>query len=143
MKQINFDMDGTIADFYGVEGWLDDLQSSRVRPYVEAKPLFNMSLFARYLNKLQRNGYTLAVISWTAKDSTPEYHEIVKLAKLNWLHRHLPSVHWDEIIITDYGTPKSTLGSGILFDDNETIREDWGENAYDIDNIIGILKSLI
>ena len=29
--RICFDMDGTIADLYGVEGWLDDLISENVR----------------------------------------------------------------------------------------------------------------
>ena len=37
-KQINFDMDGTLVDFYGVEGWLDDLMNRNTRPYREAKP---------------------------------------------------------------------------------------------------------
>ena len=31
-KVIVFDMDGTITDFYGVEGWLDDLHASNPRP---------------------------------------------------------------------------------------------------------------
>ena len=43
-KAIFFDMDGTIADLYGVDGWLDDLRAERVRPYAEAKPLVNLSL---------------------------------------------------------------------------------------------------
>ena len=32
-KKIYFDMDGTIADFYGVDGWLADLEAHNVRPY--------------------------------------------------------------------------------------------------------------
>ena len=35
---IFFDMDGTIADLYGVENWLDYLIASDVLPYEIAKP---------------------------------------------------------------------------------------------------------
>ena len=38
---IYFDMDGTLANFYGVKGWLDDLQNFRTRPYELAEPLFD------------------------------------------------------------------------------------------------------
>ena len=64
-KIINFDMDGTIADLYGVDGWLDDLINGNTRPYDIAKPLLNMSALARVLNKLQRLGYKINIISWT------------------------------------------------------------------------------
>ena len=36
---INFDMDGTIADLYGVENWLDYLIAGDVFPYENADPL--------------------------------------------------------------------------------------------------------
>ena len=55
--RINFDMDGTIANFYGVENWLDYLKAEDTKPYEIAKPLFNFSAFARLLNKAKRNGY--------------------------------------------------------------------------------------
>jgi len=38
-KEINFDMDGTIADLYGCENWLEDILAERVNPYERAKPL--------------------------------------------------------------------------------------------------------
>ena len=41
-KMICFDMDGTIADLYGVDGWLDDLINKSARPYEVAKPLVNL-----------------------------------------------------------------------------------------------------
>ena len=53
---INFDMDGTIADLYGVENWLDYLIAENTRPYAIAKPLVNLSALARKLNALQRMG---------------------------------------------------------------------------------------
>lgn len=136
-----FDMDGTIANLYGVNGWLDDLINSNTRPYDEAEPLLNFSVFARELHKLQRKNIKIGIISWLSKSGTEEYNERVTVSKLKWLKRHLPSVVWDEIHIVSYGTPKSTCGSGILFDDEEANREEWNGIAYDVHNIIEILRA--
>ena len=134
-------MDGTIANLYGVNGWLDDLINSNTRPYDEAEPLLNFSVFARELHKLQRKNIKIGIISWLSKSGTEEYNERVTVSKLKWLKRHLPSVVWDEIHIVSYGTPKSTCGSGILFDDEEANREEWNGIAYDVHNIIEILRA--
>ena len=67
---INFDMDGTIADLYGEENWLDDLINERTTPYANAKPL------------------------------------------------------------------------DILFDDEEKNRNNWTGRAYDVENILEILKKI-
>lgn len=141
-NKIFFDMDGTIANLYGVEGWLDYIISGDATPYAIAKPLLNLSLLARTLNQLQRKGYEIGVISWLAKNSSAEYDERVTKAKREWLAKHLPSIHFDEIHIVAYGTPKYTLGNGILFDDEKPNRDAWGDGAYDVHNIIEILKSL-
>jgi hypothetical protein len=140
--EINFDMDGTLADFYGVENWLQYLIDGNPFPYENAKPLVNMSALARRLHTLQRKGYKVNVISWLAKNSTAEFDEAVTEAKKRWLRKHLPSVHWDNINIVGYGTPKNTIGCGILFDDEEPNRNMWGEGAYDVHNILEILKGI-
>lgn len=142
IKEINFDMDGTIANLYGVENWLDYLMAKDTTPYEVAKPLVNLSSLARVLNRLQRNGYTIGIISWLAKNTDNEYNTRVEEVKMAWLAKHLPSVKWDKISIVAYGTPKSTCGNGILFDDEEPNRKEWRGQAYDVDNIIEILKKL-
>ena len=75
-RTIWFDMDGTIADLYNVENWLPKLRSYDPSPYAEAKVMWNMSLLARYLNKLQKLGYWIGIISWASKDSTKEYDRV-------------------------------------------------------------------
>lgn len=138
-----FDMDGTIADLYGVEGWLDDIIARRTRPYDEARTLVNMSTLARLLHKVQANGHEIGIISWTAKNGSDLYNGQVALAKMLWLHRHLPSVKWDEIKIVPYGTNKRIATNGdILFDDEEPNRIAWGEGAYTPDQIISVLKEI-
>ena len=145
MKKIYFDMEGTIADLYGVEGWLEYITNGNPFPYENAKPMVNMNRLARRLNTLQKEGCEICVISWLAKTSTSEYDELVKRAKLEWLAKHLPSVHWDNINIVEYGTPKENFCEtpfDILFDDEEKNRENWNGIAFDVDDIMGILKTL-
>ena len=140
MKKIWFDMDGTIADLYGVEGWLEMLNDEDPTPYEAAKPLVNLSRLARYLNKLQKNGWEIGIISWLSKYSTPEYDEAVTGAKMFWLSLHLPSVKWNEIKIVPYGTNKyQTCGGGCLFDDEAKNRDTWEDSAYTPDQIFEIL----
>lgn len=139
--EINFDMDGTIADFYGVDGWLDDLINESARPYIEAKPMFNFSAFARQIHRLQRIGYKVNIISWLSKSGSSEFNELVTEAKIAWLARHLPSVKFDNISIIKYGTPKSQYGVGILFDDEIGNREEWNGIAYSAENILNVLRN--
>ena len=142
---IFFDMDGTIADLYGVENWLDYLIASDALPYEIAKPLIRLNALARILNRLQKQGYKVGVISWLAKNSNTDYDEKVTKAKKEWLKKHLASVNFDEIHIVKYGTPKQTFvktENDILFDDEEKNRNDWTGKAFDVNEIIEILKGM-
>lgn len=147
MKAIYFDMDGTIANFYDVPNWLDFLIASDPTPYRVAKPLVNMNSLARLLNRLRARGYHIGIVSWTSKSGTDEFNEAIKVAKLKWLDRHLHSVTWDEIEIIPYGFPKQKAvryaSEGILFDDEAPNRNNWTGTAYDVENILEILKGLI
>lgn len=139
-----FDMDGTIANLYGVDGWLDYLIAEDATPYLIAEPLINLSLFARYLNQLQRLGINIGIVSWLAKNSNDEYDALVTEAKQKWLRNHLKSVEWDEIHIVKYGTPKQTVVNdiGFLFDDEAPNREKWDKRySYDEKEILETLKS--
>lgn len=143
--RICFDMDGTIADLYGVDGWLQDLINQNTRPYRKAKVMINMNSLARVLNRLQRNGYEIGIISWLSKNGTQEYNEAVANVKRQWLALHLASVHFDFIEIVNYGTDKNIVNTGandILFDDEIGNRENWNGIAYDVNNIIEVLRGL-
>lgn len=142
---INFDMDGTFVDLYGVKNWLEMLIAEDTTPYATAEPLLRLCTLARMLNKLQRNGYEIAVISWLSKSGTEEYNRAVTEVKMAWLAEHLPSVKWDRITIVPYGTPKQNFCENpldILFDDEERNRTNWTGRAFDVQNIVEILKTL-
>lgn len=145
-RTIWFDMDGTLNRFYDVPNWLPKLRSFDPSPYAEAEVMHNMSLLARYLNKLQKMGYRIGIISWLAKDSTYEYDRQVAEVKREWLQIHLGSVRFDAIHITSYGVPKElymTASDDILFDDNAEIRGEWDGEAYEPCEIIRVLKELV
>ena len=141
-KEIWFDMDGTIADLYGVEGWLDMLLNENTKPYEIAKPLVNMRELAKVLNKLIEKGWEIGVISWLAKNGTNDYNKKVANAKMKWLAKHLKSVKFAKIDIVEYGTPKQINRNGILFDDEKQNRENWLGVAYNVENIIQVLREL-
>ena len=145
-KAIYFDMDGTIANLYGVDNWLYNLEHFQTKPYREAKPLVNMRELARILNTLQKNGYHVGIISWLSKAHNAEYDAKVTATKKTWLNKHLGSVQFDEIKIVPYGTPKQEsvdFPAGILFDDEKPNRDNWCGNAYDVENILEILQNLL
>lgn len=144
-KAIYFDMDGTIADLYGVPDWLELLLELRPEPYEAAAPLLKLQPLARRLNQLQKSGYKIGIVSWTSKQATIEYMEEINKAKRKWLSIHLKSVQWDEIHIVEYGTPKEEVvnyPNGILFDDEERNRENWKGKAFKETEIIKILKAI-
>ena len=142
---IYFDMDGTIADLYGVNNWLHRIRAYDAKIYAEARPLCNMNTLARKLNRIQRKGVKIGVISWGSKDKDPAFLEAVKTEKMRWLRQHLRSVSFDEIHIVEYGTPKSSFRSSfddILFDDEVGNLTDWGMGGFHPDAITTVLKAL-
>ena len=143
-KILVFDMDGTIADFYGVEGWLNDLQNENPRPYIQANPFYNMDYMAEILKALKLIGYKIVITTWLSKNSTKKFDDIVRKAKLEWLEiYHFP---YDEIHLVKYGTTKANCtrklgGYQILFDDNAQVRKGWKLGAT-IDANNNILEEL-
>jgi len=147
-KILVFDMDGTIADFYGVDGWLNDLRTSNPRPYIQAKPMYNMKELIDILTTLKNQGWRIIVTSWLAKGSTQSFDRMVRYAKLEWLEKN--NFPYDEIHLVKYGTTKANCtrkhgGYQILIDDNEQVRKGWtlGHTIDANENILKELKKLI
>lgn len=142
--KIWFDMDGTIADLYGVENWLEMLIAHDETPYAIAKPIVNLSVLARLINKVQRKGFEICIVSALAKDSTAEYDERVRNAKIKWLANHLKSVHFDEIRFVPYWYTKNDVNTGadVLFDDEERHLEKWTGTAVHASKMIETLKAI-
>jgi len=142
--KIWFDMDGTIADLYGVKNWLERLNAHDATPYIEACPLCSMNALAKLLNALHKRGHYIGIISWCSADNNRDYYHAVAKAKYDWLRAHLPSVCFDALLFVPYGTDKAqATGGGVLFDDNDAIREGWGADAYEPSEIFAVLRELL
>lgn len=148
MKMLVFDMDGTIADLYGVENWLTDLRAENARPYEVAKPMYNMVELNRILQILKRRGWTICVTTWLAKEATKEYNKAVTKAKKAWLEKY--DFPYDEIHCVKYGTTKANCtrkkgGFQILIDDNKKVRDGWtlGTTVNAEHNILDFLTALM
>ena len=130
VKMICFDMDGTIADLYGVNGWLEMLRRYDPTPYIKARPMWDMDELATILNCLRIMGVEVRIITWLSKESTKEYDKEVRVAKREWLEAYdFPFDHFHGVA---YGSTKADsvrryLGEGeaILIDDNAKVREGW------------------
>jgi len=142
MKIINFDMDGTLADFYGVENWLNYLTNEDVTPYEKAKPLYNTVEISALLSELQKDGYEINIISWGAKNSSEKFLDETKKAKIAWLEKYF-DVKFDNIFVVPYGTPKDTIKKGILFDDDNKIRIAYNGVSFKPKYIISLLYTLL
>lgn len=145
MKKIWFDMDGTIADLYGVKDWLPKLQAHDPTPYAKAKPLVNMAALSRMMRNRQAKGYKVCIVSALSKNSTPAYDAAVMKAKIAWLKKHLASVQFDEIRFVPYSFQKEDVNSGgdILFDDEQRHLEAWTGTAYHAKEMMEKLKRVV
>ena len=143
-KILVFDMDGTIADFYGVEGWLNDLEAESTRPYEEARPLYDVNYLNNLIERLKMVGWKIIITTWLSKNGTKEFNDRTRKAKLEWLEKyHFP---YDEIHLVKYGTTKANCtryigGYQVLVDDNEKVRKGWKLGAT-IDANNNILEEL-
>lgn len=131
LKMLIFDMDGTVADLYGVPNWLPMLRAFDPTPYRLAKPMWDMEELARLLRLAQTKGIEVRIVTWLSKDSTPEYDRLVRVAKREWLgETDFPYDHFHGV---KYGATKADsvrkyLHEGetaILFDDNAKVRQGW------------------
>jgi hypothetical protein len=130
VKMICFDMDGTIANLYGVNNWLEKLRAFDPTPYAEAEPLWDMAELNEVLNSLRICGIEVRIITWLSKETTTEYDNLVREAKREWLEKC--GFPFDNFHGVAYGTTKANCvrkyldeGEAILIDDNAKVREGW------------------
>lgn len=148
-KMICFDMDGTIADLYAVDGWLGKLRTEDASPYEEAAPMWDMVELGRVLNRLIDKGWEVRIISWLSMNSSEAYKQAVRQAKIDWLKKY--DFPYKTAHLVAYGTTKADCvrkyrPNAILIDDNSKVRQGWtlGETINPREeNIIETLKFLL
>ena len=120
--KILFDLDGTIADLYGHNDWLERLQAE-VPIYEELEPLVDMVKLTTIAKKLIEKGVEFGVVTWLAMGASEEYEFITSMEKYRWCKKYIPFI--TEFECQPYGTPKQTNYRNrqcILIDDNAEVR---------------------
>ena len=144
MQAVYFDMDGTIANLYNVEGWERKLNAEDASPYADASPLVDMVRLAAIIAELRSAGVTVGVISWGAMHGTTEYTRKVKRVKMEWCKCY--GLQFDEFHVVKYGTPKHRVAKckrSILVDDNSDVRKAWNNgNTIDASDPAKMLETL-
>jgi hypothetical protein len=126
--KIYFDMDGTIADFYGQSDWLEKLRNEQNGAFADCKPLFNRKRFSAVVSRLLTIGVQFGVITWLPMDASPEYEEVCAAEKKKWCAAYLPFI--SEFTAQSYGVPKQKAirkhsSTEILIDDNAEVCRRW------------------
>lgn len=118
--RVYLDMDGTIANLYGIEGWLDRLRNEDEKIFLECTPLISES---KLLRTFPKEKYEIIILSMTPLGATSKYCENVAKQKDEWLDKYFPGI--TKRIYKRYGHNKNLKNSknAILVDDSEPIRE--------------------
>lgn len=145
MKSINFDLDGSVAALYSVPHWLDKIHTEDPSPYLDAEPMWDMEKLAEVLKLLQSAGWEINVITWLAKNSSEDYKDAVREAKLAWLDKW--GFVYDHFHGVQYGATKADsvrkrTDYGILIDDNEKVRNGWSLGATIDPTQVDIIEAL-
>ena len=121
-KTVYLDMDGTIADLYGINNWLERLRNEDHTIFEECEPFISES---DLMNYFPTEEYEIRICSMTPKNATKEYCEDVKKQKNAWLDKFFPNIK--KRYYLPYGNNKNYKNSKdcILVDDNKNIRENY------------------
>lgn len=149
---IYFDMDGTITDLYGFNGWFDCLQNEQTDPYTKAGLLVDGEQLRNFLAAGKAAGVLFGVISWGAKNASKDYQKAIRRAKIDWLKKNNLLEYFSELHVIKYGTPKNRVAknrTGVLVDDElqrwnveKLVTADNFHNILNVENLWSCLFSL-
>ena len=123
-----FDLDGTLADLYNAENWLERLENEESGVFSNLEPLIDEEKFKKWARERLADGDRIAVITWLPRGASEEYEKICAREKEAWINQHFPFI--SEINCLSYGIPKQyaikkRTFSMILVDDNEEVLQMW------------------
>lgn len=145
-KSINFDLDGSVCALYSVPNWLEKLRAEDPSPYLDAEPMWDMEKLAKVLSLLKSAGWEINIITWLSMNSSEEYKDAVRAAKLAWLDKW--GFVYDHFHGVQYGATKADsvrkrTDYGILIDDNEKVRNGWSLGATIDPTQVDIIEALM
>ena len=149
MKSIWFDMDGTIAELYKVEGWLPKLRNNDWSVYSECAPRAHANRIRNAVRALVADGWQVGVITWASKGiEWGNDLDAIAEVKHEWLCQFFPEIADGKFACIPYGYSKAQFmveemhnnynpyDISYLVDDNKEVRAEWrthGEQFKTID----------
>lgn len=132
--KVVMDLDGTVYDLYGKSDWLETLRAERTGAFTAYGenngflPEINVKKFYEIVNTLLEMGVQFCVTTWLPMQASPEYEEVCRAEKLEWVKQYMPFV--TEFNCVSYGIPKQNCiqkraSRMYLIDDNAEVRETW------------------
>ena len=123
---VYLDMDGTIANLYGLENWLERLLNEDKTVFIDCEPLTTEK---HLLSLYPLEKYDIRILSMTPKNASQAYCKSVEQQKNIWLDKYFPQLK--KRIYMKYGYNKNLKNSknAILIDDNAKIRENYNGMA--------------
>lgn len=125
MKNIvYFDMDGTLADLYGVRDVFKRLDTLDASVYAEASPLHK---YISYLKEFKEMGYKVVILSCLGMISSPTFDKDTIQYKNEWLDKYIGKEYIDDRIYIEYTKHKENYVTegGLLVDDDATVLRNW------------------
>ena len=94
-KVVYFDMDGTIADLYGVTNCFKRLDTLDASVYSEAKPI---DKYINMLKEFKHMGYKVIILTCLGMVSDPKFDKETIYNKGVWLDKYIGKEYIDERI---------------------------------------------
>lgn len=136
-RTIYFDMDGTIADLYGVQpkngmDVFQRLDNNDATVYYEAKPI---QKYVDLLKEYKGMGYRIGIITAgsrfppdTPQSTKDQMNKDTEMYKKKWLTEHGLMPYIDSFTFVPYGTSKYEVAedkTGVLVDDEDKVLNTW------------------
>lgn len=131
-RTVYFDMDGTIADLYGVKDVFKRLDNNDASPYREAAPIVE---YIDMMHHFKEMGYRVGIITAGSRfpPGTPQsikdmMNKETEANKIGWLKTHGIWALLDSFQFIPYGVSKYEMAqdkTGILVDDEDKVLNTW------------------
>lgn len=116
------DMDGTIANLYGLDNWLERLLNEDKTVFIDCEPLITEK---QLLTLYPLEKYDIRILSMTPKNATQAYCESVREQKNVWLDKYFPRLQKRLYMAYGYNKNLKNSKNAMLIDDNDKIRANY------------------
>lgn len=131
MKNIYFDMDGTIADLYAYPNWLEHLQNEQ-SDFERLAPMVDMVVLNVLMAELKKTDKAVfSIATWLPMNASEDFEETCADDKIEWVFAHFGTELYKNMHCMKYGTPKHTCvgrkltKNDVLVDDNMEVLTEW------------------